>query len=66
MTPVVLVTAYMLLEILTLILAHHSFAQKGIHALIRVIAVIGKILLSDGLNAKPLLSACKQNNKMDL
>jgi len=33
-----------------LIPAHHLFAQKGIHALNRVIAVIGKILLSDTLH----------------
>ena len=51
LTPIVLATAYMLLEIwlLTLIPAHHLFALKGIHALNRVIAAIGKILLTDML-----------------
>ena len=52
LTPVVLATAYMLLEIWLFDLdpAHHLFARKAIHALKRVIAVTRMILLSDGLS----------------
>jgi len=52
---------------LKLILVHRSYARKGIHALIKVIAVIGKILLTNTLHFG-LRSTCQTHHptKADL